>query len=191
VQLGDIQGWPTSPLARPALKPPPSSARIAAALRGKQSAIMATFNIVGPVVRRVSPMSAPRERRTSPATFRDVPADRLPRTRPGPAEPPTRSPSGPATSDHRPIAWKLNIAEVWGLGRRIAGRGPSIARTRRDRLRRFTDKAFRERLQQPGGACCAGGPAANCCRSSASARRRVVGATAASLRRRPRSCSST
>ena len=109
-------------------------ARIAAALRGKPSAIIGDFNIVGPVVLAGFADIGPRE----PTHFAsNVVPFRLDRCLVHGLACRTADALAFGPSDHRPIRLELNIAEGWGLGTGGLRARPEHRPPRRDRLRRL------------------------------------------------------
>jgi len=133
VQLGDIT-LANVHLSHGQLLNRRQLARIAAALRGKPSAIIGDFNIVGPVVLAGFADVGPRE----PTHFAsNVVPFRLDRCLVHGLACRTADALAFGPSDHRPIRLELNIAEGWGLGTAGLRARPEHRPPRRDRLRRL------------------------------------------------------
>ena len=108
-------------------------ARIAAALRGKPSAIIGDFNIVGPVILPGFHDVGPRE----PTHYAsNVVPFRLDRCLAHGLTCRTADALAFGPSDHRPIRLELGLAEGWGLERGLRAR-PEHRWIRRDRLGRL------------------------------------------------------
>jgi endonuclease/exonuclease/phosphatase family metal-dependent hydrolase len=109
-------------------------ARIAAALRGKPSAIIGDFNIVGPVILPGFADVGPRE----PTHFAsNVVPFRLDRCLVHGLACRTADALAFGPSDHRPIRLELSLAEGWGLGTGSLRARPEHRPPRRDRFRRL------------------------------------------------------
>ncbi len=110
-------------------------ARIAGALRGKPSAIIGDYNIVGPVILPGFRDVGPREpTRAMPATSCRSGSTAAWRTG-SPAAPPTRWPSAHPTTGRS--GWSWRFAEGWGLEDGPAGAAREHRWIRRDRLGRL------------------------------------------------------
>ncbi len=133
VQVGDIT-FANVHLSHGQLLNRRQLARIAAALRGKPSAIIGDFNIVGPVVLPGFADVGPRE----PTHFAsNVVPFRLDRCLVHGLACRIADALAFGPSDHRPIRLELNIAEGWGLGTGGLRARPEHHPPRRDRLRRL------------------------------------------------------
>jgi endonuclease/exonuclease/phosphatase family metal-dependent hydrolase len=109
-------------------------ARIAAALRGKPSAIIGDFNIVGPILLPGFNDVGPRE----PTHFAsNVVPFRLDRCLVHGLSCRSADALAFGPSDHRPIRLELNIAEGWGRERSGLRAHPEHRWAQRDRLRRL------------------------------------------------------
>jgi len=104
-------------------------ARIAAALRGKPSAIIGDYNMVGPVLLPGFADVGPRE---STHFASNVVPFRLDRCLVHGLTCRAAAALAFGPSDHRPIRLELDIAEGWGLGTASKHRAP-----RKDRLHRL------------------------------------------------------
>jgi len=133
VQMGDIT-FANAHLSHGQLLNRRQLARIAAALRGKPSAIIGDFNIVGPVLLPGFHDVGPRE----PTHFAsNVVPFRLDRCLVHGLACRSADALAFGPSDHRPIRLELAIAEGWGLERGSLRAHPEHRWARRDRLRRL------------------------------------------------------
>ena len=106
--------------------------RIAASLRGKPSAIIGDYNMVGPVLLPGFADVGPRE---STHFASNVVPFRLDRCLVHGLTCRAAAALAFGPSDHRPIRLDLDIAEGWGLGTTLQARGHRTLR--KDRLRRL------------------------------------------------------